>query len=120
MTRTITCACGCGRVGRHHGRGLLASCWRREHRHGTLNGWPRTARPARDQLMRLADENIRGRIDDYIELREDHHVPLAEAAARLRVSTRTVTRWHSHLRAVGETYPWLFNHPATRDRKQAA
>lgn len=32
--RIITCGCGCGRVGRHHARGLLHTCYRRLLRRG--------------------------------------------------------------------------------------
>ncbi|MFY7069609.1 hypothetical protein ACOQFV_27440 [Nocardiopsis changdeensis] len=100
-SRTVTCICGCGRTGPHHGRGLITACWHREKYHGRLNDWPLTQAPV-NRPMRLISESVRGRLEDYLELRS-WGVPVPEAARRLGVSERTITRYNSHLRAQEES-----------------
>lgn len=95
--RIITCACGCGRVDRHKGRGLVNACWSRERYHGRIDDWPPTKAPANYE-MKLAASSVRGRLEDYLELKS-WGVPDDEAARRLGVTTRTLQRYEAHLRA---------------------
>lgn len=97
--RIVTCACGCGRVDRHKGRGLISACWNRERYHGRIDDWPPTKQPATHR-MKLRADTVRGRLEDYLELRS-WGVDDDEAAARLGVTTRTLTRYKAHLRATG-------------------
>lgn len=98
--RIITCAC-CGRTGRHKGRGLIGACWDREKYHGRLTDWPLTQAPV-NRPMALAAGTVRGRFEDYLELRA-WGATVPEAARRLGVSERTITRYNSHLRAQEES-----------------
>ncbi|GAA1455424.1 helix-turn-helix domain-containing protein [Nocardiopsis tropica] len=116
VSKTIVCVCGCGRTGLHSGRGLINSCWHRESRAGRLDQWPPRPVPAaqlRAQTAAMvADAQAArdGRIEDYIELREWGHTR-PEAAARMGVTLRTLTRWHNQLRKAGATHPWLWDLP---------
>lgn len=96
--RTVTCVCGCGRTGRHYGRGLVMACWNREQRNRNLDRYPRTTPEPTPRPMRLVSESVAGRVADYAELRS-WGVSLHEAAARLGVTSRTAHRYESHLRA---------------------
>lgn len=108
----ITCACGCGRTGHHIGRGLVAYCYKRFQADGTLRRYPRrpmdeATRAAMARMVSTARARYgEGRLEDYVELREWGETRRA-AEARLDVTRRTTTRWHSYLRAAGYTYRWL-------------
>ena len=109
----ITCACGCGRTGPHHGRGLLSACYRRAMRAGRLPDYP-SARDYDTQValaIRAHEASIRvteARIEDYVFLRETG-ADRAEARDRLGITDRTVTRYHRVLRAEGRRDRWLYD-----------
>lgn len=113
LGRPITCACGCGRRGPHHSRGLVETCWKRHKYNNALDRYPRTTPVPPPRPMRLVSPRVAGRIEDYVELRS-WGVRREEARQRLGVTDRTISRWHTHLRAHGHTHRWLIE--ATPDR----
>lgn len=55
--RRVRCAC-CGRPGYGRGRGLVAACWIRAERAGTLDRWPVLPKPARRPRSRLVQDAL--------------------------------------------------------------
>lgn len=104
----ITCACGCGRRRPHHSRGLVERCWKRHKYNNTIDLFPRTMPVPPPRPMRLISPRVAGRIEDYVELRS-WGLSRAEARERVGVTDRTVSRWHTHLRAQGRRDRWLID-----------
>lgn len=83
----VMCAC-CGEMGEHGGRSLRSACWKRHHKAGTLDQFPRL-RTWTTTLARLAD---------YAELRE-RRMPIRAAAELLGVTSRTAERYEARIKA---------------------
>lgn len=100
--RIVTCACGCGKTGKHHARGMLYLCYKRRQSRGTLDLYPETRyraqRTARKMLMR--SDHIQDRADDWRGLTERQGYTNKQACEWIEVSERTGQRYRSHWDAV--------------------
>lgn len=98
MSRPIRCAC-CGRPGNHKGYGWREACWRR---------WAAAGRPADGPPMPTehADRPYRTGADvealraQFADLR-DAGLAITAAAARMRISYSTATRYEAARKEAG-------------------
>jgi hypothetical protein len=94
---TPLCACGCGRErGSWRSgarRGYRTCCYRRWADAGFPAGGPPAPRHAPGGWGTRA-----GRLEDYVFLTREQRLPVAEALARMGLSSRTVQRYENALR----------------------
>jgi hypothetical protein len=82
----VCCIC-CNQLGRHNGRGLRHTCYRRHRQAGTLNRYPRL-NAALPHLWRL---------QEYREL-QARGLNTPDIAQHMNVSTRTIERYAAKTR----------------------